>query len=135
LILFWLCRGSWRPQSQARHRFLLRQHQTSSEAAAAKASALGILRPLRESLNTSHQRSNPEVVVQGVIHSGVTIRFPGVEATTESDWKGPLRIVAKQIEDRLEIVLIDLRSKSSHPLNCRPWSDPFHAAFQKAMAA
>jgi uncharacterized protein (DUF342 family) len=93
------------------------------------------LHRLREEYRAIHQKSNCEILVQEILHAGVTMRFLGVEAITESAWKGPLRLVPRQRDDEWELVLIDTASNSTHVLPSRPWHDAPYEALQKLIAA
>ncbi len=88
---------------------------------------------LREAQTTSQKASLLEILVHDVLHAGVEIRFPGIATTIECDWKGPLRLAPRQIEDKLEIELTDLTSKSTQILPSQPWHDPAADLLQKAM--
>jgi hypothetical protein len=103
------------------------------EAVAAEKEADEMFQALKEAYDASRARQNGEVIVSGVLHAGVTIRFPNVEATVGCEWKGPLRIAANKRDDEWEIVLIDTVSKSSQTLPSRPWEDRVLAALQRAM--
>jgi uncharacterized protein (DUF342 family) len=103
------------------------------EAVAAEKEADDLLHDLKEAYGASKARQNAEVIVKGVLHTGVTIRFAHVETTIVSEWKGPLRIAANKLEKAWEIVLIDPDSKSAQPLPSRPWEDRVLIALERAM--
>jgi hypothetical protein len=92
------------------------------------------IRQLREQFRASREKSVAEVQVQEILQAGVTVRFPGVEATTDSAWKGPLRLVPRQHDGEWGIVLIDTASNSTHALPSRPWHDTSFDALQKLLA-
>jgi uncharacterized protein len=105
------------------------------EAVAAETEADELFQNLKEAHDASRTRQNAEVTVAGVLHAGVTIRFPNVEATIGCEWKGPLRITANKREDKWEIALIDVASKSTQILPSRPWNDRVLTALHRAMEA
>ena len=92
-----------------------------------------MLHRLREEYLASHQKSNPEIMVQEILHVGVTMRFPHIEATIDTAWKGPLRVAPRQYKDKWEIILIDTTSNNTHILPSRPWQDAAFDAFVKMM--
>lgn len=64
----------------------------------------------------------PEVEITGTLFAGATIRFPKVEAFVERSFKGPLKVVAREIDNSLCIVLIDGTSGTTHDMgaSCTP---------------
>jgi uncharacterized protein (DUF342 family) len=104
------------------------------EAVAAEREADELFHKLKEAYEASKARQNAEIIVKGELHAGVTIRFPKVEATIDCEWKGPLRIAANKREERWEIVLIDMASKSEQTLPSRPSEDRVLTALERAMA-
>lgn len=103
------------------------------EAETAEREAEEMLAVLRQAYEASRGRRCAEVVVQSVLHAGVTIRFPNVETQIESDWKGPLQVIPNKTGEEWEILLIDLTSKSRQVLPARAWNDPIMAALERAM--
>jgi uncharacterized protein (DUF342 family) len=89
---------------------------------------------LRQQHRASREKCVAEVQVQEILQAGVTVRFPGVEATTDSAWKGPLRLVPRQHDGEWEIVLIDTASNSTQVLPSRAWHDTAFEALQKVLA-
>ncbi len=88
---------------------------------------------LRGAWEASRQRSNAEVLVQNLLLPGVTIRFPHVQASITSAWKGPLCIVPVRHQDQWEIVLVDVRTRNRHPLLSRPWRDASLEAMERSL--
>jgi uncharacterized protein (DUF342 family) len=102
------------------------------EAEDAEKTADEILATVRQVYAAAKERSVAEVVVQDLLHAGVTIRFANVETTTEMSWKGPMRIVPQQSGEDWEIVMIDARNNSAHALPSRPWHDSVLGALELA---
>jgi len=124
---------NFRSTAKAHIQEILAQKKTAA-ANGAKKSPDDLLGRLREEYLASRQKSNSEILVQEILHAGVTMRFMGVEATTESAWKGPLRLAARQHQDEWELVLTDTRSNSTQILPSRPWHDAAFDAFLKLIA-
>jgi uncharacterized protein (DUF342 family) len=107
--------------------------ELQQEAEQTDATAQELLEPLQAELTASRERCKAEVVVTEMLHAGVTIRFPSVEATIENEWHGPLRIVATNANDKPQVMLITTERNTCHPLPSRPRSDVAYDAFLRAM--
>jgi len=124
---------NFRSTAKARLHEFLAQRKIAAANPAEKSTG-DTLQRLREKHLAIRQKSNCEILVQEILHAGVTMRFLGVEATTESAWKGPLRLVPRQHDDEWELALIDTASNSTHIVPSRPWHDAAYEALQKLMA-
>jgi uncharacterized protein (DUF342 family) len=87
---------------------------------------------------TEHQvyvtaSTNAEVLVTGVIHPGVTIRFPGMETTIRMPIKGPVRIACRTVRGSRAIVAIDEATKVAHPLELRGVHDEVMEELSRTM--
>jgi uncharacterized protein (DUF342 family) len=111
------------------------QHQRAAgqmhDAAESERTADELLGHLRDAFTASHKTSVPEILVQDILHAGVMVRFPGISATIECDWKGPLRMIPRQHDNEWQLNLIDLRTKSTHTLPSHPWHDAAFDVLQK----
>lgn len=122
-----------------RNNLSVRQKEQTTEllydAAQAQAAAEEILRPLREQLAASRARQRPEVVISGMLHAGVTIRFPNAETTIHNTFAGPLRVVALAdgADGEPRIALIDTRENTTQALVCKRWHDPAYDTFVRAI--
>jgi uncharacterized protein (DUF342 family) len=94
-----------------------------------------ILTSLRDACLASRQACVAEVSIRDLLYAGVTIRFPNVEATIDTTWKGPMRIVPNKEGDDWQICMIDARDNSMHPLTSRPWADPALKAIERTFPA
>jgi hypothetical protein len=94
-----------------------------------------IMTSLRDACLASRQACVAEVCVRDLLFAGVTIRFPNVEATIDTTWKGPMRIVPNKEGDDWQICMIDARDNSMHPLTSRPWADPALKAIERTFPA
>ena len=104
------------------------------EAEEAEHAADEILNIVHKAYLAAKERSVAEVVVQDLLHAGVTIRFANVEVTTEMSWKGPMRIVPEKNGEEWEVVMIDARNDSAHSLPSRPWHDSLLGSLELAFA-
>jgi hypothetical protein len=111
----------------------LQAEKSLAEANQGEKTADELLQRLRDDYLTTRKKSNSEILVQEILHIGVTVRFLGIEATTDSAWKGPLRLVPRQHEGEWELVLIDTKSDSTQILCSRPWRDAAFDTFVKMM--
>ena len=83
-----------------------------------------LLTPLRDGWNTWRCAPASELRVTGVLHAGVTIRFPGLVAIIDAAVRGPLRLVARTSGGQKYISLVEDGKDGGHPLPTRAWSDP-----------
>ena len=68
-------------------------------------------------------RGQPTIRVAYELHSGVVVRFPGVQAVIPTQMRGPLRVVVRTVNGVKQIVVIDDTSGKSSPLETRPFED------------
>lgn len=88
---------------------------------------------LQHFLEEASARAHAELAVTGVLHAGVTIRFPGLEATIRSPIKGPLRIAPQRLGGEWCIVLIEEGSERAHPLDTLKFADDGIDALRRAL--
>ncbi|MCC6239414.1 MAG: DUF342 domain-containing protein [Phycisphaerales bacterium] len=87
------------------------------------------LAALHRDWKTSQDRSRSEIRVERMLHAGVTIRFPGLQATTTTDQRGPMRIVPKGAD---QVALIS-DFGATRLLAARPFVDPLIQSLSKAL--
>jgi hypothetical protein len=83
----------------------------------------GRMEELKRSLAQIREREHREIRVSTLIHPGVVLRFPGMEAAVSETLRGPLRIVPHIQAHSRRIVLIS-SGGSSVPLETRTPDDP-----------
>lgn len=90
---------------------------------------------LTEELRGDYQKTIDEAVfeieVTDTLHTGVTIRFPRIEAFITSPLAGPLKIVPRNVDHVLQILAIDKISGSTHALNTSVTNDPMWNTLEK----
>ncbi|MCK5270010.1 MAG: DUF342 domain-containing protein, partial [Sedimentisphaerales bacterium] len=90
---------------------------------------------LTEELRGVYQKTIDEAVseieVTDTLYTGVTIRFPHIEAFITSPLAGPLKIVPRNVDHVLQILAIDKTSGSTHALNTSVTNDPMWDTLEK----
>jgi uncharacterized protein (DUF342 family) len=61
---------------------------------------------LQAAMEAARKRSNAVIEITGLLHPGVAVRFPGVEATTTAAVRGPLRIMPKLVRGTLCVAVV-----------------------------
>jgi len=92
---------------------------------------------LTEELRRDYQKTIEEAVFEieiiGTLYTGVTIRFPRIEAFITSPLAGPLKIVPRKVEHTLQILAIDKNSGSTHALNTSITNDKMWNTLEKLL--
>lgn len=83
-----------------------------------------LMSKLRDGWNTWRSVPPAELCVKGVLHAGVTVRFPGLQATIDAAVRGPLRLVTRASGGQKYVSLIEDGKEGGHPLPTRAWADP-----------
>jgi len=78
-------------------------------------------------------RSKPEIVVGHSVCAGVTVRFPGLEATIPSPMKGPLRIFPRRVLAEPRIMVSSDDHRKPFALQTRRWSDEAMDALSRVL--
>ncbi len=90
---------------------------------------------LTEELRGDYQKTIEDAVfeieVTGTLHTGVTVRFPRIEAFITSPLAGPLKIVPRKVEHTLQILAVDKNSGSTHTLTAGITNDPMWDTLEK----
>jgi uncharacterized protein (DUF342 family) len=66
-----------------------------------------------------HEHAAAEILVAKAIYAGVIVRFPGVETTFTTSFKGPLKLAPRKTDVGIDIVLIDQGDRSEIVLPSR----------------
>ena len=74
-----------------------------------------------------------EVIVSGIIHPGVTIRFPEMETTVRMPIKGPVRIVCRNVRGQWSILAVHDATKLTQQLELRGVQDDLMRELAKAL--
>ncbi len=92
---------------------------------------------LTEELRGDYQKTIEDAVfeieITGTLHTGVTVRFPHIEAFITSPLAGPLKIVPRKVEHVLQILAIDKNSGSTYALNTSVTNDPMWNTLEKLL--
>jgi uncharacterized protein (DUF342 family) len=93
-------------------------------ASEAEEQARRTIAQIRNSLAEVDRLSVPEIVVHGVVHANVTIRFRGVQLVTHSEMKGPLRFTLRRTPAPAAICVTDITQGKTFSLATHPHDDP-----------
>ncbi len=93
------------------------------EATELESDADKVLEELQQARETAEAKAVQQINVAGEVHPNVTIRFPGIQATTKKHFAGPVKIVPREIEGQKTITLVHADSGSAHTLESRPFAD------------
>lgn len=80
--------------------------------------------PLREGWNAWIEKPESALHVAELLHAGVTVRFPGVQAVIDTAMRGPLKLVVRTSGREKYVSLIEGSKEAGFPLPSKPWSDP-----------
>lgn len=90
--------------------------------------------PLRARYQHVQSSAIYEINVLDMLQAGVTIRFPGLEATIPTSFRGPLKILPDRTPGDPQILVIDQKTKSTHHLPARHLTDPITLHLHKVMS-
>jgi uncharacterized protein (DUF342 family) len=81
------------------------------------------LAELRRKCDQAQARSKPEILVSGIVYSGVLLRLGMLEARIQTAAKGPLVLTQGRVGGLSTIVLIESDTGACHPLATTPFRD------------
>jgi hypothetical protein len=89
--------------------------------------------PLRDRYQAYKSVAVHEIHVADTLQAGVVVRFPGLEATIPTSFRGPLKVIPDRSPGEPRVHVIDLRSHTSHALPARILPDPILFQLTKVM--